>query len=129
MKSENWNGFLYEHTYVMSEHIGRAIKNNENVHHLDFDKSNNNIDNLVLLSSSAHTTLHNLLDKSILLNGNIDENQIRMIAQIKEGNFIREFKSISEAEAFLGKEKGCTKISECCSGKRKTSNGYIWKFL
>lgn len=47
----------------------------------------------------------------------------------KDGNFIREFKSVLEAEIFLGKEKGSTKIYECCLGKRKTSNKYIWKYL
>ena len=43
-----------------------------------------------------------------------------------KGNFIRAFESIAEANKCLGVNN--SHISSCCSGKRKTSNGYIWKF-
>ena len=39
---------------------------------------------------------------------------------------IREFKSTTEAEQYLG-AKG-HHISCCCNGKRKTAYGYIWKY-
>jgi group I intron endonuclease len=39
---------------------------------------------------------------------------------------LRVFSSIAEAEKFLGKEGH---ITDVCKGKRKTSNGYSWKYL
>ena len=41
-------------------------KDKPNVHHCDFNTFNNTIDNLIVLDSSAHTTLHNLIgDKPV----------------------------------------------------------------
>jgi len=42
------------------------------------------------------------------------------------GNYLRKFGCVKEAEAFLG--MGRTHISCCCNGKLKSSCGFIWKF-
>lgn len=42
------------------------------------------------------------------------------------GKYIKEYDSISSAASDLGVQT--TSISRCCSGKQKTSAGYIWKF-
>jgi hypothetical protein len=39
-------------------------------------------------------------------------------------NKIAEYKSISDAE----RKNGISHISMCCSGKRKTAGGFIWKY-
>ena len=46
------NGNLAEHRWVMSEHLGRPLKKDENVHHLNGDKGDNTIGNLELWSTS-----------------------------------------------------------------------------
>lgn len=55
---------VYEHQLVMENHIGRYIKKGEVVHHIDGNKSNNDISNLLLLTNSDHVKLHAILKRS-----------------------------------------------------------------
>lgn len=57
-----WRGL---HVVVMECHIGRRISHNEVVHHIDEDKSNNAIENLMLMTRSEHTSLHRKQKKGI----------------------------------------------------------------
>ena len=50
------------HLVVMEEHIGRKIKRGECVHHIDENKLNNCLDNLALMTLSAHAKLHRMMD-------------------------------------------------------------------
>lgn len=51
-------GKVYQHIYVMAEHIGRNLEQNECVHHIDRNRANNNLDNLMLMTKSDHLALH-----------------------------------------------------------------------
>lgn len=44
----------------------------------------------------------------------------------KNNNYLKTFDSIAEAQKYLGIKE--SHISDCCSGKRKTDHGYIWKY-
>ena len=51
-------GYVREHVRIVEIHIGRRIKPNENVHHVDGDRGNNALGNLQLLTKSEHSRLH-----------------------------------------------------------------------
>lgn len=55
---------IYTHREKMEEQIGRKLLDTEIVHHIDGDKSNDDIDNLYLCNNnSEHQLLHNQLEK------------------------------------------------------------------
>lgn len=66
-KRANHAGYVFEHILVMEKHLGRSLKyfghkhkDNEVCHHIDRNKQNNSIDNLMLLTDSEHVKLHHL---------------------------------------------------------------------
>ena len=54
----NCNGYIYEHTLVMEEALGRPLAKDEVVHHINRDRTDNRIENLRLMSRSEHSALH-----------------------------------------------------------------------
>lgn len=55
-------GYARKHVHVMEQHLGRRLDRGEVVHHIDQDKTNNDISNLQLMTNAEHTALHNRLD-------------------------------------------------------------------
>jgi hypothetical protein len=58
-------GYVFEHILVMEKHIGRYLvwgtrrdPNNEVVHHINGDRADNRLENLVLMTASEHCCLH-----------------------------------------------------------------------
>ena len=53
----------------------------------------------------------------------------RMVQQYsKDNNFIQEYESAHEAARQINKPKCANHITECCQKKRKSCEGYIWKY-
>lgn len=103
--------------------VAQAFLNNPmnypEVNHLDGNKENNNVDNLEWSSYSGnnqHAWTNNLNKPHIL----------RPVEQYDmHNNYIKTFNSIAEAV----KSTGATKIREVANGNRKSSGGYIWKWV
>jgi len=60
-----YRNFIPEHHLIIEKHIGRILKKGEIVHHIDFNKSNNNPNNLFITTKSKHMQLHSSFGKMI----------------------------------------------------------------
>lgn len=58
----NANGYVAEHRLIMEEKIGRFMKHNEHIHHLNENRNDNRIENLELLDMGKHMSIHRKLE-------------------------------------------------------------------
>lgn len=58
MSSFSWSGYVYEHIAIAEEMLKRPLRDNEVVHHLDFNRANNRYENLLVLERGQHSKLH-----------------------------------------------------------------------
>lgn len=61
--TRSWNGYILKHgkrvhRVLMEVHLGRKLEPWEDVHHINGDKEDNRLENLVVLSKREHSILH-----------------------------------------------------------------------
>lgn len=62
--------YVFKHSVVMCEALGLTeMPKGFIVHHIDFDKTHNHIDNLAMMTSPAHSRLHHLLERVTTISG------------------------------------------------------------
>lgn len=51
-------GYIMEHRLIIEQSIGRYLEPYEEVHHIDYNKFNNSLDNLMLVTKEEHRRIH-----------------------------------------------------------------------
>lgn len=51
--------YKFEHRLIMEEHIGRKLSRDEVIHHINGNRLDNRIENLVIMTNEEHGRLHN----------------------------------------------------------------------
>ena len=109
------------HRFVW-ECIKGKIEEGYEVDHLDFDRENNCIDNLLAIPASENRARQSEEGKKKKA-----ERLSKAVLQLdKQGNIIAEYPSTIEAERQTGIAQ--SNISSCCLGKYKQANGFIWQY-
>lgn len=107
----------YVHRLVAETYIPNP-NNYSQVNHKDLNKHNNNMDNLEWCSEIMNMK-HNAENKPQFS---------RKIEQYDKSNkLLNDYSSIKEASDKTGLDM--TSIIHCCSGRYKTSGGFIWKYV
>lgn len=59
----NKKGNVKQHRRIMEDFLGRKLSENEVVHHINGDKTDNRIENLQVMTRSEHSSLHRRMEK------------------------------------------------------------------
>ena len=106
------------------------------IHHINFNHSDNRASNLMWLTKAEHKKLHSDSDVTFDRRSEAHKGKPKpegagtppkpVIQYTKEGVFIAEYASAHEAARQTKVHRG--DICSCCRGKYKSAGGYIWKY-
>lgn len=96
------------------------------INHIDGNKKNNNVKNLEFCTYSHNNKEARRLGLNISKKGKYNHKSRKVVQYDKKGNIIKEWDYMNLITEILGYDY--TSISKCCSGKQRTSYGYIWKY-
>lgn len=71
-KASKKGHYVSEHRLIMEKHLGRYLKENETVHHINRIKDDNRIENLMLVDKKKHVYQNIFTDTVQIYNGKID---------------------------------------------------------
>ena len=83
---EGHNGWISEHRLIAEWFYGRAVKENEEVHHIDFNGKNNLPQNLKIMDGTEHRSFHRKLNNETLWSNEQFREKMKEVAK-RKGEF------------------------------------------
>ena len=130
---QNKGGYLYVNFKINGRNTNFAVhrivanafipnpKGYTEVNHKDYDRTNNCVSNLEWVTSSENK------QHAYKLQDNKNSRGKQVEQYTKDGKYIKTYESLSMA----AKDFNCSvcAISNCCLGRSKSSQGFLWKFV
>lgn len=132
---ENQNNFKYIDWW--QKHLYQTQKINPLIDHINTDRTDNtvwlnedgsvNYDKTNLRWVTNKENCNNPISKQNYSKGNKGKKSVPILQFTKDGEFVRKWNSMSDAEQELGIK---SRLSKYCSNKygRKSAGGYIWRY-
>jgi hypothetical protein len=83
---EGHNGWISEHRLIAEWFYGRVVKENEEVHHIDFNGKNNLPQNLKIMDGTEHRSFHRKLNNETLWSNEEFREKMKEVAK-RKGEF------------------------------------------
>lgn len=124
-------------SYLVHRLVAQAFLPNPNnypmINHIDENKANNQVSNLEWCTNKYNInygTRNERASNSMKgkYKGKNNPSAKPVLMFTLDGEFIRRFECVTDANEYLGKDRDNTNISMCARGKNKTAWGYIWKY-
>lgn len=77
-----YRGYRKEHILVMERYLNRKLQEDEEIHHIDHNKLNNQLENLIITTSVEHKAIHSQL-RELMIEG-INSGKIHFDAKSKK---------------------------------------------
>lgn len=120
--STSYNGkhiVIYPHLEVAKAFIPNPY-NLPQINHKDENKANNCIWNLEWCTSKYNANYGTRIKRYS------EKNCVSVLQFTKDGKFVAAYESVKNAEIQTNVNRH--NISSCCTGKRKTAGGFVWKY-
>lgn len=98
------------------------------VHHIDGNRKNNSLENLSLINTHTHCKMHYEEKKEKLRKACVDGASKPVLQFSKNGQFVAEYPSISEASKQTGIHISNISHHIKDSNNRKSAGGFIWRY-